>query len=95
MIKYEINPAFLARKAEIMALPVRFEQEGQIIYRGRNLIKIMTLDDLQINVKSFKRPHILNRLRRNVLTGMLYACWVWGSGHLPPLLIWFIRTQKG
>lgn len=34
MIKYEINPAFLARKAEIMALPVRFEQEGQIIYRG-------------------------------------------------------------
>ena len=61
MIKYEINPAFLARKAEIMALPVRFEQEGQIIYRGRNLIKIMTLDDLQINVKSFKRPHILNR----------------------------------
>lgn len=61
MIKYEISPAFRFREAEIMALPVRFEKEGQIIYRGRNLIKIMTLDDLQINVKSFKRPHILNR----------------------------------
>lgn len=61
MIKYKINPAFLNRDAEIMALPVRFEQEGQIIYRGRNLIKIMTLGDLRINVKSFKRPHILNR----------------------------------
>lgn len=61
MIKYEINPAFSRREAEIRALPVRFEKEGQVIYRGRNLIKIMTLDDLQINVKSFKRPHILNR----------------------------------
>lgn len=61
MMKYEINPAFSGREAEILNLPVRFEKEGQIIYRGRNLIKIMDLNDLEINVKSFKRPHILNR----------------------------------
>lgn len=61
MIKYEINPAYLHLKEEILVLPARFEKEGEVIYRGRNLIKIMTLDDLQINVKSFKRPHVLNR----------------------------------
>lgn len=61
MIKYEINPAYLHLKEDILALPVRFQHEGQVIYRGRNLIKIMTLEGLQINVKSFKRPHILNR----------------------------------
>ena len=61
MLKYEINPIFLDLKDEIFALPSRFEHEGKVIYRGRNLIKVMTLGNLQINVKSFKRPHILNR----------------------------------
>lgn len=61
MIKYEINPAYFHLKEEILALPARFEKEGQVIYRGRNLIKIMTLAGLQINVKSFKCPHVLNR----------------------------------
>lgn len=61
MITYKINPDFLSLKEDILALPTRFEHEGEIIYQGRNLIKIMTLGDLQINVKSFKRPHILNR----------------------------------
>lgn len=61
MIKFEINPAYDGLKEEIMALLGRFQQEGKVIYRGRNLIKIMTMGDLQINVKSFKRPHIVNR----------------------------------
>lgn len=61
MIKYEINPKYKEFEKDILSLPKRFEEEGRVIYRGRNLIKVMTLGTLQINVKSFKRPHILNR----------------------------------
>lgn len=61
MTGYTINPAYRDRENEILALPVRFQEEGKVIYKGRNLIKVMELGGLSINVKSFKRPHIVNR----------------------------------
>lgn len=62
MLKHEINPAFEELKDEILALPSRFAYEGKHIYGGRrNLIKSLKMGDLEVNVKSFKRPHILNR----------------------------------
>lgn len=60
-IKYEINPAYRSLREEILAVPGRFEREGEVIYDCRNIIKVMSLGSLRVNVKSFKPPHILNR----------------------------------
>lgn len=61
MIKFQINPKYNHLKEEILALPQRFENEGEVIYAWRNLIKVLTIKGLKINVKSFKVPHIINR----------------------------------
>lgn len=40
-----------------------FEGQGEIIYDGRNIIKVITLDNkMAVNVKSFKTPNIINQL---------------------------------
>lgn len=61
MIKFRLNPAYAALKDEVLALPDRFDREGIWIYGKRNVIKILSLAGKEINVKSFKRPHIINR----------------------------------
>lgn len=61
-VKYEINPRYIDLKEKILELPERFEKEGEIIYAWRNLIKILELDGLEVNVKSFKIPHLVNRI---------------------------------
>lgn len=60
-IKYEINPKYEFLREDILSIPGRFEKEGKVIYDCRNVIKVMSLGTLQINVKSFKPPHVLNR----------------------------------
>lgn len=57
-----IHPDFEQYREEIMTLPVRFEREGETITAARNIIKTMSLRGIPVNVKSFKKPHLLNRL---------------------------------
>ncbi|MFA8433521.1 MAG: hypothetical protein ACEPOZ_03295 [Marinifilaceae bacterium] len=58
---YQINPAYQNLKDKILEVPKLFENQGQVIQEGRNLIKVIDLEGLRINVKSFKKPNIINR----------------------------------
>lgn len=60
--RYEINPAYAHLEAEILSVPERFEQEGETIYVARNTLKVLETGGIRMCVKSFKRPHILNKL---------------------------------
>ncbi|MFT3994304.1 MAG: lipopolysaccharide kinase InaA family protein [Dysgonomonas sp.] len=47
--------------AFIENLPNIFNNEGEIVYNGRNTIKVFEANGISINVKSFKKPHIINQ----------------------------------
>lgn len=60
-MNYQINPNYNHLKKQILDIPNIFESQGEIIQDGRNTIKILNLNGLKINVKSFKTPNIINR----------------------------------
>lgn len=50
-------------KTFIASIPMRFERgEGEVIYKGRNELRRMEYQGYSYVVKSFQRPHLLNRL---------------------------------
>lgn len=62
MMDYQINPKYQSLEKAILDIPRRFEEEGEIIEDNRNVIKILEVGGLRLNVKSFKRPHIINQV---------------------------------
>lgn len=59
--KLIINTEFKELEDFVRNLPETFDLSGEIIYDGRNIIKIINTDGRQINVKSFQKPNIINR----------------------------------
>ena len=63
-MKIIVNPAYEHLRKFVESIPDIFESEGRVIYSGRNLIKVMTVDDgLEINIKRYGVPALLNRNR--------------------------------
>jgi hypothetical protein len=58
---YQINPIYNHLKAQILEIPNIFSSQGKIIQDGRNIIKIIDIDGIKVNVKSFKTPNIINK----------------------------------
>lgn len=58
---YEINPAYIHLKQEILSIPERFDREGETIYTGRNTLKVIEVAGVRMCIKSFKHPHIINK----------------------------------
>jgi len=61
-MKVLVSPKFEYLREYIETIPDRFENEGEKIYVGRNLIKMLVVDGFQINVKSYGIPRIFNRI---------------------------------
>lgn len=60
-MKLVINPKYENLWKFINKLPKNFDELGATIYGGRNQVKVIEYNDLQINVKSFRTPNIVNR----------------------------------
>ena len=58
MIDYRINPKYKSLENAILDIPHRFEEEGKVIEDNRNVIKILDVEGLRVNVKSFKKPNV-------------------------------------
>lgn len=59
---FEINPKFKLLSKEIKEIFVSFDNSGEDFIIGeRNRIKVFRIGDLQINVKSFKIPNLINQ----------------------------------
>jgi len=56
-----INPDFKQLEGFLKRLPDCFEREGQTIYKARNEIRIFEVEGLVLNVKSYRKPILLNR----------------------------------
>lgn len=61
-MKITVNPAYEHYRDFVESIPRTFESAGRIIYSGRNLIKVMTVDGVEINVKRYGIPALANRI---------------------------------
>jgi serine/threonine protein kinase len=62
-----IHPDFDFCADFINRLPEIFHAEGETIFTGRNELKIFKLHGLEFVVKSFKRPHFINKIAYSFL----------------------------
>lgn len=61
-MKVIINPKYEFLREHIIRIPTLFADKGEVIYDGRNLLKRELIDGVDVVVKSFKKPHIINRI---------------------------------
>ncbi|MDR0940186.1 MAG: lipopolysaccharide kinase InaA family protein [Mediterranea sp.] len=62
MTNIDIAPAYESMRPFIERVPASFEEEGEVIYVGRNLIKKTEVDGTAINIKRYHVPSALNRV---------------------------------
>jgi tRNA A-37 threonylcarbamoyl transferase component Bud32 len=62
-MKGDIHSNFITKKEQLEAIVTNFESQGKPLGDGeRNTIKLFDLDTLTINVKSFKKPNLVNKV---------------------------------
>jgi len=61
-IKLVINEQYRNIEGFIKDLPTRFSQSGEVLFSGRNMIKSFDVDNVKLNVKSFKKPIFINQI---------------------------------
>lgn len=66
---YKIAPGFENLESWIQHLPSLFPSSGVTIFKDRNEVKIFEVSGLELCVKSFKRPNLVNRFAYVYLRG--------------------------
>lgn len=61
-MKYTISPQYKFLGSFIHALPSDFLSMGEEIYSGRNVLRRYVIEGVPLVVKSFRPPHLINRL---------------------------------
>ena len=57
-----INPKYSILNSFITNIPTLFDQEGELVYAGRNQLKCYSVEGYDIIVKRYKVPHLINRI---------------------------------
>lgn len=60
--KIVLNSKFSNLSNFINNISSLFTEEGNTIYKGRNILKTFNIEGVSINVKSFKKPHLINQI---------------------------------
>lgn len=61
-IKLVLHPEFESLRSFAENLPDTFGASGDIVYQARNCLKKFSVNNEEVVVKSFKKPHIINRI---------------------------------
>lgn len=61
-MKVVIHPDYVHLTSFIKQLPQQFEQEGEVLYEGRNMVKRYRVNNEYLVVKRYKRPNIFQRI---------------------------------
>lgn len=92
--KYENLDGFIEN------LPLKFLQSGEVIYSARNIIKTFDVDGLKLNVKSFKKPLLINQIiysnfrKSKAERSYLYAFMLKKKGFHTPDPIAYMELKK-
>jgi tRNA A-37 threonylcarbamoyl transferase component Bud32 len=96
-----VNPDFLSLEPFLQSLPECFDREGMTVYKGRNEIKIFEREGLLLNVKSYRKPILLNRIAytffRKSKARRAYenALEVMARGFETPVPVAYLEQQSG
>lgn len=60
-MKVHVNSKYSNISEFINSVPEIFAKEGETVYDLRNTIKVFCVDGITVNIKSFKKPNIINR----------------------------------
>lgn len=61
-MKIVLNPAYSQLSSFVNNIPIFFDKKGELIYGGRNKLKVYQVDGYDVVVKSFRKPHLFNRI---------------------------------
>lgn len=61
-MKAVFSESFLSFKPQILVAVENFDQSGEVIYEGRNTVKIFQSGKLCFNIKAFKKPNFINKI---------------------------------
>ena len=61
-MKIVLNPQFEFLKDFVFNIPSTFATSGKVIYKGRNEIRVITVNGIQVNVKKYKIPILINKI---------------------------------
>ena len=59
--RIQINPEYKELEAFINSIPDIFNNEGDIIHKGRNEIRLFKTEKCNLVVKSYKKPNMINK----------------------------------
>ncbi|MGL5319060.1 MAG: lipopolysaccharide kinase InaA family protein [Bacteroidales bacterium] len=96
----EIHPHYTYLSSFISTLPEQFETAGETIYEGRNTLKWFQIEGVDLVVKSFKKPHIINKIAYSFFReskakrSYLYALDLLERGVTTPAPIAYINEYK-
>ena len=60
--KFVVNPAYGQFAGFVESLPHCFETEGEVVYTGRNVVKLFEIGGQKLVVKVYKRPLLYQRI---------------------------------
>lgn len=97
----KINKEYISLNSFIEAIPFRFEQEGAVIYKARNEIKVFREKEYDLNVKSYHVPFFLNRIvytffrKSKAYRAYTFAMELRERGFVTPMPIACVETFRG
>lgn len=99
-MKVVIHPAYKHLTSFIYDLPRFFESEGTLLYKGRNVVKQYQVDGINLVVKKYKHPNIIQRIaytyfkRSKTARAYDYAALLREKGIDTPHEVAYIETFK-
>lgn len=100
-LKAILHPDFEQLNDFIRSLPEVFNREGTVLYKGRNELRQYRIAGYDLVVKSFKRPHLINRIVYGFLRpskaerSYQYALKLLKTGFKTPQPVGFVTCRKG
>lgn len=100
-MRFKINPKYRDLEEFVKGLPDEFETTGETLYKQRNEIKRIDALGREVNVKSFKIPHLVNRIAYAYIRGSKakhsfdYGMRLREMGVHTPEPIAYVETIKG
>ena len=97
-----LSPQFKHLETFMKSLPMRFAQnEGEVIYKGRNELRKITYDGCDYIVKAFRTPNIINRFIYGIFRpskakrSYEHACMFLKIGVGTPYPVGYMNVRKG
>lgn len=100
-MKVVIHPEYKKLEDFVLRLPNLFNNEGEVIYTGRNILKRYAVGEFNLIVKRFRKPHLINKIAYSYFRlskacrSYQHACRLQEMEILTPSPVAYIETYKG